>query len=93
MISILDGVKVYKTWRRVENSYHKASEEDLKVIKEAEVVCDLYGPRVMLTLVNGYKAFVDLDRECQLAIGDKPNIADLEFAIITNGEKEKKVVL
>jgi hypothetical protein len=55
------------------------TEEDAKCYSGAEVVpCD-YGMSICLTMIDGsHKQYVQLSRDSQLKVGDKPNLTDLQ---------------
>lgn len=76
----MNGLKTYGGgWNLL--STERFSSEDAKCYEGAEVVNSDFGLSVCFTLAggNGLKQFVPLGRDSQLALGDKPQITDLNL--------------
>ena len=59
------------------------TEEDAKCYSGAEVVPCEYGMSICLTMIDGsHKQYVQLSRDSQLKVGDKPNLTDLQVLTI-----------
>ena len=79
LLDKMNGLKTYGGgWNLI--STERFSEEDAKAYDGAEVVNSDFGLSVCFTLAgSNFTQYVPLGRDSQLALGDKPNITDLNL--------------
>ena len=74
-MSIFNDLKVYASEWEVANK-EAFEKEDLDRIKSASVVAGDYGNCVCMVLTTGGRAYIPLDRDSQLTVGEKVDLSN-----------------
>ena len=80
-MGLFDGKKLYAGKYSVK-FVNAVSEDDKKVISSVSVVPSEFGLSACFTLVNGFKAYIPMNPEEKVEVGDELNIDNIEIVTL-----------